>query len=1158
MDEAEFTQGMESALNASIERRAALGSQQTHQRDVKILGTNLERLIVKLTADIEAIAEEADGREHTVQEYVVFVDNIYDTKLAMLKAFSEWLKLSGNEADPSVGVTVTNLELMATRLSDRLEAKIKSIPVTKSVNQSEVTAKVLTGRTGSKKGGRMEAEPKTISVVVRPKSQPKKIVGMNESLIEHQVDSSGYAKKLTTVAPQGIGRKSEKGTVSKTTSKSSSAAKLQARIEENEAQMQAEFHREADERARRRMARDVKRAKENRQRQYAEEWRRKEEELARQEEEIVRQEEEQKQRLEDEAEERAAALRAKEAEAKAKLKLIEQFEEEYAASQGKTINDEDSEPTLPSEEAVGSIDKAAAFVSELSKIRCQVNQQPDEDEIEERHSVDYTHQEERPTRKQPVIGPGMISNPRNANSEITGLLTNGQSKIINRNNTVAFPQVPVISESEILPDFWAQSAGEQRVRSARPDRATGYSTKHSLAPSSSLPAGVHNKINRVRTLIPEGREKVNRRTSGPPVTSWERTEVLCPTILDSKRTQEKSYKRSNKSDKITHKAINTDIKGRTRHVKRYVKQYREESGSNPSTDTEADSIHESRLPEFSGVQQAARAHLDNPIHLDTASSRNTNQMIEEMCGQLALSRLPISEPEKFDGRDPLSFPVWKLSFDALVNQRAMSDTDRLNLLNQFLGGEARAAISGYMMLEPHEAYQEAYGLLLERYGDSFKIANAFRDRLKAWSRVGGLDAMGLRKFVDFLKQCRTAKRSIPALRSLDDESENAEMLKKLPVWLSRQWLRRVSGQREATGEFPSFEVFVEFLMQEEKILNDPLARVIQKVENPKEKGRGTSFASESQSFSFASSNQNMVPNGRSFGACTFCAERHSIETCKKFSAEPFDFRQKFVQENRLCYGCLVRGHVSRECRNRRVCQICKNYHPTSMHRGDSLPQGPPSTVSVTACASNNHLSGAPRKSSMIVPIFISHCDNPEREELVYAMLDTQSDSSFVTENTARALGLKGKEVHLSLSTMTTNDRVIKCSRFNNLEIRGYESNKRIVLPQAYSRKSIPVNRQHIPSADMTKGWPHLEPLKSKLVPKLSCEVGVLIGYDCSKALEPQEVISVAKDEDGPFGLRTDLGWGIVGVIGNSDHDNAASIEYSHPIVANQRQKARNK
>ena len=188
------------------------------------------------------------------------------------------------------------------------------------------------------------------------------------------------------------------------------------------------------------------------------------------------------------------------------------------------------------------------------------------------------------------------------------------------------------------------------------------------------------------------------------------------------------------------------------------------------------------------------------------------------------------------------------------------------------------------------------------------------------------------------------------------------------------------------------------------------------------------------------------------------------------------------------------------------------------------------TISVTTCASNNQLDNAPMKSSMIVPVFISHNGNPSNEKLIYAMLDTQSDSSFVTEGTAKSLGLDGREIQLSLSTMTSSDKIIRGNRFEGLAVRGYNSQRRINLPEVYSRKMIPINRDHIPCEEMITGWTYLEPLRSELVPRMDIEVGVLIGYNCPKALVPKDVITTEDAEDGPFGLKTELGWGIVGVI----------------------------
>ena len=197
----------------------------------------------------------------------------------------------------------------------------------------------------------------------------------------------------------------------------------------------------------------------------------------------------------------------------------------------------------------------------------------------------------------------------------------------------------------------------------------------------------------------------------------------------------------------------------------------------------------------------------------SAESGNTDRVIEALCGQLALNRLPVLEPGVFNGKDPLSFPIWQMAFEGMINYRAMTAADKLNLLNRYVDGEAKLAIRGFLLLPPPEAFRKAYAVLVRRYGDNFRLAKAFRDRLKSWVRVGETDAAGLRNFVDFLTQCESAKNSLHALKILDDEFENAEMCKKLPAWLSRKWTRRVAAHREATGEYPPFKEFVEFITQ---------------------------------------------------------------------------------------------------------------------------------------------------------------------------------------------------------------------------------------------------------------------------------------------------------------------------------------------------------
>ena len=66
---------------------------------------------------------------------------------------------------------------------------------------------------------------------------------------------------------------------------------------------------------------------------------------------------------------------------------------------------------------------------------------------------------------------------------------------------------------------------------------------------------------------------------------------------------------------------------------------------------------------------------------------------------------------------------------------------------------------------------------------------------------------------------------------------------------------------------------------------------------------------------------------------------------------------------------------------------------------------------------------------MIVPVWVSSWENPSLEILTYPLLDSQSNTTFILDDTAKALNLKGYRVNLSLSTMTRKILTLAAERF---------------------------------------------------------------------------------------------------------------------------------
>ncbi|KAL3989127.1 hypothetical protein ACER0C_013445 [Sarotherodon galilaeus] len=561
---------------------------------------------------------------------------------------------------------------------------------------------------------------------------------------------------------------------------------------------------------------------------------------------------------------------------------------------------------------------------------------------------------------------------------------------------------------------------------------------------------------------------------------------------------------------------------------------------------------------------AIRSPREHPV-IHQADS--VTVLAEAIAESINVSRLPAPEPSVFMG-DPLRYNDWKMSFQTLIGRKNIPVNERVYYLRKYVGGPAKRAIESYFLLGTDAAYNSAWDILEERFGSSFVIAKAFKDKLAAWPKIGPKDSVELRDFSDFLRGCQAAMSQIKSLEVLNDCDENQKLLTKLPDWLVASWNRKVIEIEETCNVFPTFSQFVEFITKEAKIACNPVTSLHALKSNDVEKIKTTKARNIGAKVLVSNSEENAERK-----RCTFCEKcNHGIQTCWKFKEKPVEERVKFVQTKKLCFGCLQPGHHSRTCKRRSVCETCKEKHPTCLHEdheratrrekssdehGESVKNSKyaKSTEGTESkhtpepsneATSNRVVQGMDSMySSTVVPVWLSTSSNPENEILVYALLDNQSDTTFIVQDKAEALDMKGEAVQLKLSTLSSRNTIIPSQRLVGLQVRGFYSSKKISLPVTYSREFIPANLSHIPTPKTARAWPHLEHLAEEIAPSIECDVGLLIGYNCPQALLPREVVP-GKDNE-PFAQRTDLGWSIVGCV-SPCVDYGDAIGSSHKIV----------
>ena len=240
------------------------------------------------------------------------------------------------------------------------------------------------------------------------------------------------------------------------------------------------------------------------------------------------------------------------------------------------------------------------------------------------------------------------------------------------------------------------------------------------------------------------------------------------------------------------------------------------------------------------------------------------------------------------------------------------------------------------------------------------------------------------------------------------------------------------------------------------------------------------------------------------------------------------------------------------------CETCSKLHPTYLH-GDKKPpevnnQRDESkegtqvvnshSTSLKSVSFMNHRSCS--TSAMILPVYVSHENDPSSERLVYALLDSQSDTSFILERTCDSLGVSGVDVKLSLSTMYAEDKIVESQKISGLSVRGFNQSLKLPLPVTYTRQIMPAYRSHIPTPETARKIPYIEAIERELMPLQDCEVGLLIGYNCARALLPRDIIA---PDNGPLAQKTDLGWGIVGMVDNCEEPvELDSVGVSHRLL----------
>ena len=551
------------------------------------------------------------------------------------------------------------------------------------------------------------------------------------------------------------------------------------------------------------------------------------------------------------------------------------------------------------------------------------------------------------------------------------------------------------------------------------------------------------------------------------------------------------------------------------------------------------------------LQRQQQEQNRNMISIQQQQNQHVQQLLKEQQLHTLTLTLPQPEVPTFTG-DPIEYCSFIRAFESMIEAKTASPSSRLYYLVQYTAGDVQELMRSCLAIDSERGYQEARKLLAKRYGQPYKIASAYVDRVTNGSAIKAEDGTALQSFSVLLTSCKNTLSDIGYLSKIENPDSLRKVVARLPFNLRQKWRDVADDITERKAREVTFADIASFVEMKARVLTHPIFGDISSEPKNRSVLEGRKPMNRSASSFGADAHDpdtnthpinegvaNDVLESRSSNPsqnCPLCRAPHWLSQCKDFRSRSVRDRYELVREKELCYNCLIPGHYASTCPKSSFCKVdgCSDKHSTFLHPpaarvgNETQPEIEAQSAYVDVGESRCAFTGAGTSVTglPVVPVKV-RAKGSDTMVHTYAFLDGGSNTSFCSDQLMKQLGIKGINTTLSLTTMERENSTKK-SALVQLEVFDFDENNFIELPLVFSAPKLPIASESIPSQDDVDRWPHLKGIH---VTGIEANVGLLIGHDVPKALEPKEVRE--SQNGGPYATRTLLGWAINGPLGRT-------------------------
>ena len=550
------------------------------------------------------------------------------------------------------------------------------------------------------------------------------------------------------------------------------------------------------------------------------------------------------------------------------------------------------------------------------------------------------------------------------------------------------------------------------------------------------------------------------------------------------------------------------------------------------------------------IQGVTKAHAWLKSHgvkqaLPVSSNPTDQSSVSDQDSLVNLLSIPKVSIDKFQG-DPLEYQAFIATFDELVDSKTKDDRIKLTRLLQYTAGPAKQAIKYCALVGGADGYSQARTILADRFGDKHILSQTIIADLKSGKHVS--KSHELQQLADELKTGFTVLQKQGMVTEINTQQNILDILSRYPNYVKNKWRKHALDHKRKNSVYPDFAAFVEFASLMASDSCDPVygsssksqtlrgkvdsyhsltgAQPAGQVVKPATQASLTSpgLAAHGVTQSVAAGSSVNSP-GAKIKPCVLCRQSHGLQQCENFNGLSPKARFDVVRSHKLCFNCFRDNHQARACFKKSQCSVpnCKLKHSELLHVGDNERMNNDQTAHGTRgkqSADSSHVNcGGTNTHLPLVAVTVNSDERP-----VYALLDSGSTNSFISEGLSKRLHLRGPNDEYQMSTLSNsgamNVSVVSMSLDSVSAAGPVTLNNVLVIPE------IPARVPHV-NVDVHK-YPHLAD-----VPLLELGTGVqaviLIGMDNAHLLMPLEVRSNVNAPNEPYAIRTYFGWTLCGV-----------------------------